>query len=129
MLLMIRSFADKATEQRLAVPLPAPSGAEASTEPPPPVEEVRVALLWDKTRGEVIRRFGNAILAKGAKGDVQLQQLVQESINGWRRLGKPDTPGVIDAAVAVPWEAVVQVIDAFRAAGFEKIQFAAQKGK
>ena len=117
--------ADQAIEQRLAVPLPTPSGAEASTDPAPPGEEVRVALFWDKAKGEVIRKFGNTVLRKGAIGETQTVELIQDSMEGWRRLGKPDTPGVIDAAGAVPWQAVVQVIDAFRAARVKNIQFAA----
>ncbi|HZN37858.1 MAG TPA: hypothetical protein VFD82_03590 [Planctomycetota bacterium] len=121
--------AGTALEQRLAVPLPLPAKAELKPEEPLVVEEIRVLLLMDRANGRLIRRFGNTVLANGVKGDAQLQSLLNDSADGWRRLGRPDVPGVIDAGSGVPWQAIVNVIDAFRAAGVENVQFAAAAAK
>jgi biopolymer transport protein ExbD len=56
-----------------------------------------------------------------------MQQLIKDAWEDRRHQGKPDTPGVLDPSGEVPWQAVVQAIDALRAAGVQKIEFAAGK--
>lgn len=113
-------------EQRLVFPLPVdtePKGAEAA-----PVEEVRITLLWDEARSDVTRYVGGRNLPSGAQGDALLRSILAESTEDLRPGKKTNAPGVIDAAGAVPWDAVVQIIDALRAAGVRDIRFAAGKG-
>lgn len=115
-------------EQRLAVPLPISTGAEIEEDTAPhAIQEVRIALYWDQARSDLTRVFGKNSMPKGAEGDARLLMCIKDCMEGWRKLGKPDTPGCIDAARAVPWEAVVQTIDAFRAAGVQNIQFSSGK--
>ncbi|HEX6813560.1 MAG TPA: hypothetical protein VF384_18215 [Planctomycetota bacterium] len=116
--------ADTAREQRLAVPLPIPAQAEPKPEEPRAVEEIRARLFVDRAKGQVVRAFGKRVIADGAKGDEQLQSLFEASAEGWRRLGRDDVPGVIDAGSGVPWQAIVSTIDLIRAAGVQNIQFA-----
>jgi biopolymer transport protein ExbD len=88
-----------------------------------PIEEIRVALFWDESRREVTRFFGKGPI----RDDDHLQTLIREGYAGWVRLGKPETPVIIDAAEMVPWEFVVGVINIAKREKIDKIEFAAGK--
>ncbi|HZN38362.1 MAG TPA: biopolymer transporter ExbD [Planctomycetota bacterium] len=88
---------------------------------PTPIEEIRVALLWDEANSSTIRKFGNTTV----RDDTQLQELIRDSYAGWLRLGKPQTPAIVDAAPMVPWHDVVCVVNLAKRENIEKIQFAA----
>ena len=120
--------AGTALEQRLTVPLPIPAKAEPKPEEPRGIEEIRVR-LFARANGQVVRIVGNTAIANGVKGDEQLQALLKDSADGWKRLGRPDAPGVIDAGSGVPWQAIVSTIDVIRAAGVQNVQFAASAAR
>jgi len=85
------------------------------------IEEIRVALFWDETNMKVIRKYGTRFVPE----DEQLQQLITESYNDFKRLNKPDVGMTIDADTRVPWESVVNVMNVGKKAGVQKVEFAA----
>ncbi len=88
-----------------------------------PIEEIRVALLWDKDNKTTVRLFGRAII----RDDAQLQALIKDSYADRVRSGHPETPVIIDAAEMVPWREVVNVVNLSKREGVDKIEFAAGK--
>ena len=88
-----------------------------------PIEEIRVALFWNEADRTTLRKFGNTKITS----DTQLQDLIREAYAGWVRLGKPQTPAIIDAAEMVPWNEVVRVVNLAKREKIEKIEFAAGK--
>jgi hypothetical protein len=102
----------------VSVPLEVPEPPEQ----PDAIEEVRVALLLDQAR--LVRKFGRTVVADGEAGDQQLRGLFEAVLGDWRRLGKSDVPGVIDAGSPVRWQEIIHQHDQMRAAGFETVRFA-----
>ena len=88
-----------------------------------PIEEIRVAMWYDEANRTTIRKFGNTVV----RDDNQLQELIRDSYAGWVRLGKPQTPAIIDAGEMVPWNEVVKVVNLAKREKIEKIEFAAGK--
>jgi biopolymer transport protein ExbD len=88
-----------------------------------PIEEIRVALFWNEADRTTLRKFGNTTI----RDDTQLQELIRDAYAGWVRLGKPQTPAIIDAAEMVPWNEVVRVVNLAKREKIEKIEFAAGK--
>jgi len=88
-----------------------------------PIEEIRVALFWNEADRTTLRKFGNTKITS----DTQLQELIRDAYAGWVRLGKPQTPAIIDAAEMVPWNEVVRVVNLAKREKIEKIEFAAGK--
>ena len=88
-----------------------------------PIEEIRVAMFWDDANKQTIRQFGQTRI----RDDNQLQELIRDGYAGWVRLGKPETPVIIDAAEMVPWHEVVNVINLAKREKIDKIEFAAGK--
>lgn len=103
--------------------LPKDKGQQPSQMDPNPIEEIRVAMFWDKANNRTIRVYGRVTV----RDDEQLQGLIRESYAGWVRLGKTDTPVIIDAAEEVPWKEVVNVVNLAKREKIDKIQFAAGK--
>ena len=101
--------------------LPKDKGQSERVTPDTPIEEIRVALLWDEANRTTIRKFGNTTV----RDDNRLQELIRDSHAGWLRLGKPQTPAIVDAAGQVPWHDVVCVVNLARRENIEKIEFAA----
>lgn len=112
-----------AVEQDLAMPLPI-AAAEVAAVKSAPREEIRVTMSWDTAREETVIRFGRLEMPGGAAGEAKLRTLLAEVARDWQRLGRDEVPGIVDAAGRVPWQAVVGVIDACRAAGVKNVQFA-----
>jgi biopolymer transport protein ExbD len=88
-----------------------------------PIEEIRVAMTYDEANRTTIRKFGTTTI----RDDNQLQELIRDSYAGWVRLGKPQTPAIIDAGELVPWNDVVNVVNLAKREKIEKIEFAAGK--
>jgi biopolymer transport protein ExbD len=84
------------------------------------IQEVRVALLWDDTKQETVRKFGTRIVPE----DDELEKLITDAYQGFVRLNKLDVPLTIDGDVRVPWKDVVNVMNLSKKAGIDKIEFA-----
>ncbi|MCK6447964.1 MAG: biopolymer transporter ExbD [Planctomycetes bacterium] len=113
------SFRFKQLEGKFDTWLPKNKGAEGM-----PVgsviEEVRVALFWNEAKQQVERKIGRRIVPE----DSELQQLIADSFADYKKLGKDDIGLTIDADTAVPWDAVVRVINLSKRVGVQKIEFA-----
>lgn len=113
------SFRFKQLEGKFDTWLPKNKGAEGM-----PVgsviEEVRVALFWNEAKQQVERKIGRRIVPL----DSELQQLIADSFADYKKLGKDDIGLTIDADTAVPWDAVVRVINLSKRVGVQKIEFA-----
>lgn len=113
------SFRFKQLEGKFDTWLPKNKGAEGM-----PVgsviEEVRVALFWNEAKQQVERKIGRRIVPE----DSELQQLIADSFADFKKLGKDDIGLTIDADTAVPWDAVVRVINLSKRVGVQKIEFA-----
>ena len=101
--------------------LPKDKGLDHPMKAETPIEEIRVALLYDEANRTTVRKFGNTTV----RDDDQLQELIRDSYSGWMRLGKPQTPAIVDAAGMVPWHDVVCVFNLAKREKIEKIEFAA----
>ena len=88
-----------------------------------PIEEIRVAMTYNEVDRTTTRKFGTTTI----RDDNQLQELIRDSYAGWVRLGKPQTPAIIDAGELVPWNEVVNVVNLAKREKIEKIEFAAGK--
>src|SRR5262245_16484259 len=84
------------------------------------IEEIRVALFWDEGNSKVVRKIGTRIVPE----DDQLQKLISDSYDDFKRLNKPDIGLTIDADVRVPWASVVDVMNVGKKAGVSKVEFA-----
>ena len=85
------------------------------------IEEIRVALFWDDKNFKVVRKYGTRIVPEND----QLQQLISESYQDFKRLNKPDIGLTIDADFRVPWESIIEVMNVGKKAGVQKVEFAA----
>ena len=88
-----------------------------------PIEEIRVALFWDDASKATVRQFGKTVI----RDDNQLQELIRGSYQDRVRLGRPETPVIVDAAEMVPWREVVNVVNLAKRENVDKIEFAAGK--
>jgi biopolymer transport protein ExbD len=104
--------------------LPKEVGPNPSSAPPRILDEMRVLLSWNGERQVIERLFGNRPVPSGVEGDRQLQRLVAEQNEGFRRLGKADVPLIIDSGRAVPWREVVKVMNLAREVHVAKVEFA-----
>ena len=85
------------------------------------IQEIRVALFWDDKNLKVVRKMGTRFVPEND----QLQQLISESYQDFKRLNKPDIGLTIDADFRVPWESIIDVMNVGRKAGVTKVEFAA----
>ena len=85
------------------------------------IQEIRVALFWDDKNLTVVRKMGTRFVPEND----QLQQLISESYQDFKRLNKPDIGLTIDADFRVPWESIIDVMNVGRKAGVTKVEFAA----
>src|ERR1041384_3078046 len=92
-----------------------------------PIEEIRVAMFWDEGTKTTLRQFGKTRITPDEAGDLQLQELIKNQYADWQRLGKPETPVIIDAPEMVPWKDIVKVINIAKTEHVDKIEFAAGK--
>jgi biopolymer transport protein ExbD len=103
--------------------LPKDKGQSTPMQKDTPIEEIRVALFWDEANHATVRQFGKTMI----RDDTQLQSLIRDSYGDWVRLGRPETPVIIDAAGQVPWHEVVNVINLAKGERIDRIEFAAGK--
>ena len=87
------------------------------------MEEIRVAIFWDAASETVIRQFGK----NNIRDDIQLKGLINDAYQDHVKMGKTETPVIIDAAELVPWKHVVNVVNIAKGVGVDKIEFAAGK--
>lgn len=87
------------------------------------VEEIRVAMYWDDKTKVLTRVFGKNTI----RDDNHLRECIRDAYAGWVKLGKPETPVIIDADQMVPWHHVVTVMNLAKHEKIDKIQFAAGK--
>ena len=87
------------------------------------MEEIRVAIFWDAANNTAIRQFGKNII----RDDNQLTGLIRDAYQDHVKMGKTETPVIIDAAELVPWKEVVNVVNIAKGQGVDKIEFAAGK--
>ena len=113
----------KEMEGKFSSWLPKDKGQANLSQDQTPLEEIRVALFWNEAEKKTLRKFGNAWI----KDDAHLQELLRDSYDGYLRIGKPDTPAIIDGAEMVPWNEIVQVVNLAKKVKIQKIEFAAGK--
>lgn len=88
------------------------------------LEEIRVMLTWDGSR--TIHQLGGRMVTDEA----ELEQLIYATWDDYRKVGKLDSPVVIDARPDVPWKDVVTVMNLCKRNDIEKIEFSfAPSGK
>jgi biopolymer transport protein ExbD len=85
------------------------------------IQEIRVALFWDENNSKVVRKFGTRIVPEND----QLEKLITESYDDFKRLNKPDVGLTIDADFRVPWASIIDVMNVGKKAGVSKVEFAA----
>jgi biopolymer transport protein ExbD len=112
-----------AAEVRLPVPLPTDEQIVLVDDPKTAPEDLRVVLTADAKTGASTPRFGRTVV----RDNQQLEALIKDAHADRVRIGQPK-PCIIDAAAGVPWQAVVNVIDACHAAGV-RVEFAAPRLK
>ena len=108
-------------EGKFEVWLQKDKGQQSEVTSDTPIEEIRVALLRDEASSTTIRKFGNTTI----RDDDQLQALIRDRYCDWVRVGKPETPAIVDAAEMVPWQDVMCVVNLAKREKMERIQFTA----
>lgn len=115
------SFHFKALEGKFDSWLPKEKGPNPSPVVPPVLEEIRVLLSFDEPTRGVVTRMG----ARAVDSQAELGSLLAAARLDYESLGKRDVPAIIDAEPRVPWTAVVRTMDACRASGLRRVEFAA----
>jgi biopolymer transport protein ExbD len=113
------SFKIKQLEGKFASWLPKDKGVGGASDPGE-IQEMRVALFWDKEKQETRRQFGHNLVPD----DTRLQEILNDARQDFVKRGKPDTPVIIDGEVEVPWKDIYTVVDICKALEIEKIEFA-----
>jgi biopolymer transport protein ExbD len=116
------SFKFKQIEGKFDAWLPKGKGAEGMPVGTVMPKEIRVAILWDEANQQSIRKYGVTKLTP--EQDEQLQQLINDQWQDFKRLNEVDVPLTIDADMRVPWKDVINVINLGKRCGVEKVEFA-----
>ena len=87
--------------------------------------EFDVEIVLREQNQAVTRQLGS----RKVKDDDDLQNLIRQAHEDWKKAGKPDTPVTIDAAGPVPWKEVVNCINLCKREQIDKIEFAFGTGK
>ena len=119
------SFKFRETEGKFDSWLPKDKGLGDVSQLKDVIEEVRIALFWDEKSQTVTRQLGS----RKVKDDDDLQSLIRQAHDDYKKAGKPDTPVTVDAAGPVPWKEVVNVINLCKREQIDKIEFAFGTGK
>jgi biopolymer transport protein ExbD len=114
------SFKFKQLEGKFDSWLPKDKGVSAVTDPTMMIQEIRVAMFWDPATETVRRQLGHNIV----ESDDELQQLIAGAHADHKKLGKLDTPVIIDADARIPWKDVVNVMNICKKNKIDKIEFA-----
>jgi len=97
--------------------LPQDKGLSASTQQQQELEEIRVILVWDGSH--TVHQLGG----RQVQGEAELEQLIYATYDDYRKVGKLDTPVVIDARPDVPWKDVVTVMNLCKRNDINKVEF------
>lgn len=97
-----------------------------------PTFGLKTALPHSSTAQKVVTRQQPIVVTVAADGQVALdgQNVAMAALGGLvkaRRAGAPDQRVVINADHTVPWQSVVDVMDALRQAGVDGMTFATQR--
>lgn len=84
------------------------------------IKEIRVALFWDDTKQEAVRKYQTRFVPE----DAELQQIISAAYDDFKRMNNPDVPLTIDADPRVPWRSVIDVVNIAKRCGVDKIEFA-----
>ena len=110
-------------ERRLVTPLPRNSDVPALKDDEAP-HEIRVAVLRERNSGALIRWCGRQKFSSDKVGDDQLKAALRSHKQDFAKIGDLHVPGIVDADGDLPWQVVVDVVDAMRSAGIDTIEFA-----
>lgn len=113
------SFHFKQLEGKIESWLPDKGGQGQVSETPPPLEDIRISMFWDKVNSRTNIQVGS----RQVRSDSELESVLLASVNDFKKMGKLDVPANIDAEAPVPWEKVVGVMDVCKNAKIEKIEF------
>ena len=116
------SFHFKQLQGRIDSWLPKDVGVNAGTPENVLLEEIRVIIRYEQGQGTITKLGSQKVASMQELGDLLLQ-----SYGDYEKVGKTksDVPIIIDAFPEVPWKDVINVMNAAKVRGLEKIQFAA----
>jgi len=84
------------------------------------IEEIRVALYWDPASQKTIRKMRHNTIVD----DEQLESLIGEAYADFKRMGKNETPVIVDAEAGVPWDEVIKILNISKKKDISKFEFA-----
>lgn len=114
------SFKFKELEGKFESWLPKDKGADQPMPNEAIIQEIRIMLVYDAVNEVMVRQIGHNRI----DDDDRLGQLISEAHDDHVRLGKPDTPVIIDAGSTVPWKEVIRVMNIIKSKNIDKIEFA-----
>ncbi|MCE9583511.1 MAG: biopolymer transporter ExbD [Planctomycetes bacterium] len=115
------SFHFKQLEGKMESWLPKDKGVFGDPVPNPILEEVRVFMKWDSATGLLTRKVNAQLIGS----DEEMGAILQERIEKFKSLNRPDTPVIVDADPNVPWKDVITVMDICKSRKLEKVELAA----
>lgn len=113
------SFKFRETEGKFDSWLPRDKGTGGNPDPGP-LQEMRVALMWNEDTKTVTRQY----LHKKVKDDAELEALIKEAHDDFVAKNKPDIPLIIDGAPGVPWKEVMTVVNMGKRLEIKNLEFA-----
>jgi biopolymer transport protein ExbD len=113
------SFRFKQVEGKFDAWLPADKGPGSAVIETPKIE-LRVAIFWNASTHETVRRFGSRVV----RDDAELQTLIREARRDCIASGASEPTVTIDAEGRVPWGAIVEVVNLCKREHVDKIEFA-----
>ena len=114
------SFKFKQIEGKFDTWLPKGKGTGGVSDGAQIIEEIRIAMYWNKELQRTERKFRD----RRVDDDETLQALIREAHADFVRLNKPDTPVTIDSQFDVPWDDVIRVVNIAKREQIDKIEFA-----
>ena len=115
------SFHFKQLEGKIDAWLPMDKGNQQGGTPPPVIlEEIRVFMRWDATKGATIRK----VVRNEVSSDQELIDAVLAMKRDYEKAGKTIFPVILDATPDVPWQEVVHVVDLCKHQKMPNIEFA-----
>lgn len=128
LLFFMCSLKFKELEGKMDSWLPENKGDKPSAVMNQPVEEIRVVLSFKRGgaegKPELQRALRQRGIPPGREGDRLLEELVAKEYADHRSLGRADIPVIIDAGPAVPWQAIIDVMNLAKKLEIPKIEFA-----
>lgn len=85
-----------------------------------PVPEMRVVMTWDESRARTAMHFG----MHSVETPDQLSTLLAGAHEDCVRIGRADTPVIVDSDVRVPWDQVMSVVNLSKRLGIGRFEFA-----